>query len=157
MLDTRLADADTLLHLVPPVVALGDCLPAIVRCAASDPVARSAFVVDESGRLAGVVPTAELDRELLMLIAPGAIASERYGKRQLMRLAHGTNETARHLMREAAVVGLTDTLGTALHRMEEHRLESAAVVDDERRPLGYVAVFEILAELVVGEPSGAGV
>lgn len=153
-LNTRVADADTLVHLAPPTVREDDRLSDIVRSAASDPIARSAFVVDERGRLVGVTAVSELDRDMLMLVIPGS-GAERLGGRQLARLAHGTDVTARQLMREPATVRLTDTLATAVQRMEDHQLESVAVLDDEGRFLGYVAIFEILAELILG-PAAVG-
>src|SRR5487761_1080280 len=81
-LGTRIADADTLVHLVPPTVRENDRLSEIVRSAASDPIARSAFVVDGTGRLVGVTAVAELDRDLLTLITPGG-GGERLSGRQL--------------------------------------------------------------------------
>lgn len=150
-LGTRIADADTLVHLVPPTVRENDRLSEIVRSAASDPIARSAFVVDGTGRLVGVTAVAELDRDLLTLITPGG-GGERLSGRQLARLARGTDVTASQLMREPATVRLHETLATAVQRMGEHQLESAAVLDDEGCLLGYVAIFEILAEVVLGSP-----
>jgi CBS domain-containing protein len=149
-LTTLVSDADTLIHLVPPIVLRDDPLPHIILSAASDPAARAAFVVDGDGRLVGVAPVSELDRDMLVLVVPGVFTGERMSGRQLARLSHGTSVTASQLMRDAATIALTDTLATALKRMEEHGLESAVVLDDERRPLGYVAMFEILAELLIG-------
>lgn len=149
-LTTRVSEADTLIHLVPPIVQREDPLPNIILSAASDPAARAAFVVDGDGRLVGVAPVSELDRDMLVLLVPGAFAGDRMSGRQLARLSHGTDVTAGQLMREPATVGLTDTLATALKRMEEHGLESAAILDDGGRPLGYVTMFEILAEVLIG-------
>ena len=147
-LTTPVGEADTLLHLVPPVVAPHDDLRALVRCIASDPVARCAFVAGDGGALLGVVPVDEIDRDLLMLLAPG-VGSELVTPRQAARLAHGLDETAQRLMRSAASVRLGDTLAVAVQRMSEHHQESAAVLDDSGALLGYVALFELLADAVV--------
>ena len=149
-----MADADTLLHLVPPTVREEARLAEIVRSAASDPVARSAFVVDDDERLLGVVPVSELDRDLLTLMMPTA-TSERLSGRQLARLAHGTEVTARQLMCAPAIVHLDETLAMAVQRMQERGLESAAVLDAAGNLLGYVAIFEILADVVLGSPASA--
>jgi CBS-domain-containing membrane protein len=146
LLSTRVGDADWLLHLVPPVVSTGDDLRALVRCVARDPLARSAFVVDDGGRLLGVVPVGEIDRDMLLLLTPGAVAPELITARQAARLAHGLDEIAGRVMREAAAVTLDDTLGTAVQRMWEHGQESAAVLDGAGTLLGYVALFELLAD-----------
>ncbi len=147
-LTTTVGSADALLHLVPPVVSPQDDLRALVRSIAADPLARCAFVADADGRLLGVVPVDEIDRDLLMLLAPG-VQQELVTPRQAARLAHGLDETAQRLMRSAACVGLDDTLSVAVERMSEHHQESAAVVDAAGALLGYVALFELLADAVV--------
>lgn len=150
---TRIREADTLLHLVPPMVAPEDHLDKVVRACAADPAARGAFVVDTGGRVCGVITIDSLDRDLLMLLTADAGGNgERLNPRQLTRLAHGLDERARDLSREAATVGLDDTMATALRRMHEHHQECAAVLDEQGALFGYVALFELLAELVVGTP-----
>jgi CBS domain-containing protein len=146
VLTTRVGDADWLLHLVPPVVSPQDDLRALVRCVARDPLARSAFVIDADGRLLGVVPVGEIDRDMLLLLAPGAVAQELITARQASRLAHGLDETAGRLMRSAATVKLGETLAVALERMAERGQESAAVLDESGALLGYVALFELLSD-----------
>jgi len=148
-LTTPVGQADTLLHLVPPVVSPRADVRALVRTVASDPLARCAFVAGDDGRLLGVVPVDEIDRDLLMLLAPGVAAQELVTARQAARLAHGLDETAQRLMRTAACVGLDDTLAVAVQRMAERRQESAAVVDASGALLGYVALFELLADALV--------
>jgi len=154
-LSTAVADADALLHLVPPVVSPHDDVRALVRTVARDPLARCAFVVDGAGKLLGTVPVEEIDRDLLMLLAPGVAAQELVTPRQAARLAHGLDETAQRLMRPAASVGLHDTLATAVRRMAERRQECAAVLDDGGALLGYVALFELLADALVSAPAAA--
>jgi CBS domain-containing protein len=151
----RVGEAETLLHLVPPVVGPDDNLADVVSTLAADPVPRSAFVCGPDGRLLGVVSQDDLDRDMLALLAPGAagLVAESLGPRSLTRIAHGTAETARGLMREAAAVGVGDTVGAALRSMRDHNLESAAVLDDEGRLLGYVALFELLAAMLVDASS----
>ncbi len=153
-LTAPVGSADTLLHLVPPVVSPHDDLRTVVQAIARDPLARCVFVVDDSGRLLGVVPVDEIDRDMLALLAPGAAAQELVTPRQAARLAHGLDETAQRLMRSAACVGLDDTLAAAVRRMSEHHQESAAVLDASGQLLGYVALFELLAgALVTPSPS----
>lgn len=150
------SEADTLVHLVPPTVSPEARLPDLVRAAAGDPAARTVFVVDAGGRLLGVVAVPELDRDMLTLIIPNW-GAEHLSGRQLSRLAQGLDITARKLMREPATVGLSDTVADALEAMNQRNIESAAVLDDDGGLLGYLALFEILAEVVVGlEPVAAG-
>jgi len=148
-LASTVGSADTLLHLVPPVVSPQDTLRTLVLAISRDPVARCAFVTDAEGHLLGVVPVDEIDRDMLLLLAPGAATQELVTVRQAARLAHGLDETAQRLMRSAASVGLDDTLGVAVRRMAEHHQESAAVLDDSGALLGYVALFELLADALV--------
>jgi Mg/Co/Ni transporter MgtE len=148
-LNSTVGSADTLLHLVPPVVSPRDDVRTLVQAIARDPLARCAFVTDGDGRLLGVVPVDEIDRDLLLLLAPGVAVQELVTARQAARLAHGLDETAQRLMRAPACVGLDDTLADAVRRMAEHHQESAAVVDATGALMGYVALFELLAGAVV--------
>ncbi|MGA8015101.1 MAG: CBS domain-containing protein [Candidatus Dormiibacterota bacterium] len=152
--DTRVADAETVLHLLPPTVSPSDTLGALVSAVAVDPRARCAFVVGADSRLLGVVPESDLDQDLALLLAPEASTAEQTGPKVLARVARGANETAEHLMRTAVTVGTAERLDSAVHRMRAGAQETAAVVDEEGRLLGYLSLFEVLSAFL--EAGGAG-
>lgn len=143
--EMRVADAETVLHLVPPTVAPSDPLPALVSTVALDPRAGCAFVVDPQSRLLGVVSEADLDRDLALLLAPEASTAEQTGPRVLARAARGAQETAEHLMHAAVTVTAEDRLDSVVRRMRAGGEETAALVDGEGRLLGYLSLFEVLS------------
>lgn len=142
------ADAETVLHLVPPSVAPSSTLPALVAAVAADPRAHCAFVVDAESHLMGIVSESDLDRDLALLLAPDPAAVEQTGVRALARAARGVHETAEHLMRPAVTVSSNDRLAGAVRRMQAVGAETAALVDGDGRLLGYLSLFEVLAALL---------
>lgn len=142
------AEAEAVLHLMPPSVAPSSTLPALVAAVAADPRAHCAFVVDADARLIGIVSESDLDRDLALLLAPDAAAVEQTGVRALARAAHGVHETADHLMRPAVTVRAHERLGAAVRRMQAAGQETAALVDGDGRLLGYLSLFEVLAALL---------
>lgn len=146
--DLSVADAETVLHLVPPSVSPTATLPALVAAVASDPRAHCAFVVDAQARLLGIVSESELDRDLALLLAPDPAAVEQTGVRALAHAARGVHETAEHLMRPAVTVSSRDRLAVAVRRMQSAGHETAAFVDGEGHLLGYLSLFEVLAALL---------
>lgn len=67
---TLVADADRLLTAEPVVISRSDNLESIARRAVENPNCRVISVVDESGRLVGLVPVRMLVNDIFLKIVP---------------------------------------------------------------------------------------
>ncbi len=100
-------------------------------------------VVDDAGRLAGIVSRVDVLRTL----------GEDYGSDAAVEARPaGAGRTIRDVMRTAVPAVRADaTLGEVLDAVISTRLNRAVVVDDERRVLGVVSDSEVLARV---DPTG---
>ena len=149
LLDKPIRDCPNLLHLAPPLVLADSALGDIVTALSADPGARVVFVGDAEDRLLGWIPERTLDAGLLLLALPGELwrAVGELDTRELLRASRGKTQTARDLMTPARWVGGERLIRDALIAMARHNDQVVAIVDDQQRLLGYMAMFEVLAAL----------
>jgi len=138
-----------LLHLAPPVCRADDGLMSVVEAFSRDPGARCVYILDAGDRLLGAVPERALDRDLITLALPEVLWPEVHelDMRELVRLSRGGAQTARQLMSKAHAVTAAAPLKEAITLMVRSGETTIAVLDDQQRLLGYMALFEVLAQL----------
>ena len=102
-------------------------------------------VVDETGRLTGVIPVRLLLDELFLRVAPEEFLGdlqalegvEEFGKLSRAR-------SARDLMQHAVHIARDDSVREAFARMHERRLEGLPVVDEQMRVVGYLGRLQLI-------------
>lgn len=102
-------------------------------------------VVDEAGRLRGIIPVRLLLDEIFLHVAPeefladllAAGGVEEFGKLSRAR-------SARDLMQPAVYVTMEDSVREAFSRMHERRLEGLPIVDEEMRVVGYLDRLQLI-------------
>jgi len=145
-----IGDFPSLLHLVPQAVRPEDSLDAVVTALGRNPEARSVFVVDEDDHLLGVISEQRLDADLIKLVLPQPMWASmgELSPRQLLLAAKGKAQTAKDLMLRCSAVDPNTPLKDVLLDMFRDHEPIRALVDEEHRLLGYLIMFEILAELL---------
>ena len=117
----------------------------VAEAALESPAVRTIAVVDDQGRLVGIIPLVLLVDELFYRVAPEefltdileAGAIEEYGR--ISRAA-----TAGQLMGPPASVTLADTVRQAFGLLHDLELEGLPIVDGEGRPVGYLDRLQLL-------------
>lgn len=129
----------------PCIVYANDSLPKVADAISRQRGVHTAAVVDQSGRLAGILPLRLLVDELFFEVAPEEFLREIMDLdrlEQFGRVAHA--RTAADLMEEPVYVTVEDSIGDAFARMHEHNLDGLPVVDGDSRPIGYLDRFELI-------------
>lgn len=102
-------------------------------------------VVNEAGRLTGIIPVRLLLDELFLHVAPeeflaDLLASE--GVEEFGKLSRA--RSARDLMQPTVYVAMDDSVREAFSRMHERRLEGLPIVDEEMRVVGYLDRLQLI-------------
>jgi CBS domain-containing protein len=109
------------------------------------PGVHTVAVVDDSGRLTGIIPIRLLLDALFLHVAPEEFLAdlqamegvEEFGKVSRAR-------SARDLMQPAVYVTMGDSVREAFSRMHERRLDGLPVVDGEMRVVGYLDRLQLI-------------
>jgi len=146
----RLRQCAGLVHLAPPVAHPESSLADIVGALATDPQSGGVFVTDAEDRLLGWIPERTLDFDLLVTVLPSDLwrTVGEVDVRDLLRATRARTQTARELMRPARMVHPDTELKEAVIAMARGEPRVLALVDDQQRLLGYVTLFDILADLL---------
>ena len=146
----HIGDFASLLHLAPPTVRPNDTLRDVVTALSSDPHARSVFVTDAEDHLLGAIAEMRLDADLVKLVLPQPLwpALGELDTRDLMRVAKREGETASDLMTRCLDARAEAPLRDVVIAMIRGGHTVTALVDDQHRLLGYLSLFEILADLL---------
>jgi len=114
-----------------------------------DSRARQVFVLDDQDRLIGAIPERNVDVDLMSLALPQELlpALRQLDTRDVLRVAKGRSATAQDLMTRARSVALQTPLRDAIAMMSRGDETTLPVVDDSGRLLGYLILFEVLADL----------
>jgi CBS-domain-containing membrane protein len=150
-------EVPSVVHLAPSVCHPDDALPAIVETFAREQGAGMVFVVDDEDRLLGSIRERALDADLVTMALPEQLWSRVRGMspRAVLRAARG-QQRARDLMSAAHSVTADDTLEHAIAQMANSEDSAIALVDEQRRLLGYVRLFDVLSHLLRAQVASAG-
>jgi CBS domain-containing protein len=152
---TRIGDADRVLRMEPVVVHAGDTLHRLAELAVERPGCRVLSVVDDEGRLIGLVPVRVLVNDIFLKIVPEEFLGEIVDYQAALKYAsHVGARTAADIVLPPVSVTRDDTVRDAFERMHASRLNGVPIVDAERRVVGYIDQLELL--LVWVRASGRG-
>ncbi|MEA2639721.1 MAG: hypothetical protein QOF51_1115 [Chloroflexota bacterium] len=146
----RLSECSGLVHLAPPVAYPNTSLANVVTSLANDPRPGGVFVTDADDRLLGWIPERTLDADLLVTLLPSELwrSVGEVDVRDLLRAARAHGQTAKDLMRPARTVQPDAALKDVIVMLARSESRVLALVDDQKRLLGYVTMFDVLADLL---------
>jgi CBS domain-containing protein len=151
---TPVREIEDSLDIDPVVVRATDDLLTVARAAFRKPQTRVLAVVDEQGRLEGVLPVVRIVEEIVAQAAPEQLiaeisdigAVERFGREVAARVASD-------LASPPVALREHDTVGDAFRLMHEHHYTGLPVIDGERRVIGYVDLLELALRYLQPEQS----
>lgn len=156
--DTPVEEVDAILKLKPIVVQAETPLDQVALAMLKSPNVHVACVVDEAGRLVGLLRLRALADDLFFHIMPEEFLSEISDLEEVGAYADKSRmRTAADAMQEPVWVKVGETVKDAFKRMHEHQLTGLPVVDDQYRVVGYINLLELLAACVGrSAPAGQG-
>ena len=142
---TPIAEADRLLRIGPVIVRAGDSLKHLAELAVESAACRVLSVVDESGRLMGLIPIRVLVNDIFLKIVPEEFLGEIADYQAVLKYAaHVGARTAGDIMEEPVGVRLEETVRDAFERMHAHRLNGLPITDASGVVVGYIDQLELL-------------
>jgi Mg/Co/Ni transporter MgtE len=141
---TTVAACQVLLAIEPLVAQMTDDAVDLMRRAAAQPATRLIGVVDDSGRIVGVIPIVRLAESVIARVAPEALLVDAADIASVARFTHSIEDrTARDIMLEPAVIAPEATVAEAFRIMHHRHLSGLYVVDRDGRPTGYLDLLEL--------------
>jgi len=143
---TLIRVVDELLHETDPIlVGPADSLHRMAEQAVERPICRVLSVVDDGGRLIGLVPVRLLVNDIFLKIVPEEFLGIITDIEDVMEYArHVGARTAADIMLGPVSIHRDQTVRDAFEVMHKARLNGLPVVDEERRVVGYVDQLELL-------------
>ncbi len=127
---------------VPPDASLEDA----VNEALAHRAAQVLAVVNNEGRLVGVLDRGTLAEALLLSVFPEEFIGSVQDLDQALDFADRMHiRSVADVMAEPAWVGLGDTIRDAFHTMYQRKLPGIPVVDEHYRVVGYVNMLDLMA------------
>jgi CBS domain-containing protein len=150
--DTPVEVVDSLLGLEPTIV-LGDSpLDDVAQAMVEHPRVHVACVVEQDGRLIGLLTLRTLADDLFFHILPEEFLREITDLEKLMAFADKTRIlTAKDAMTAPVWVKLGETVKEAFRRMHVNRLPGLPIVDEQYQVIGYINLLELLSLCVQTE------
>jgi CBS domain-containing protein len=134
-----------------------------MRRAAAQPATRLIGVVDDDGRLVGVLPILRLVETVVARVVPESLLTDIHDIADVARFGHAVEaRTAAEAMVEPAAIAPEATVSEAFRLMHQRRLSGLYVVDQQGRPTGYLDLLELALvyvdalETAQGPESGGG-
>jgi len=142
---TSVREAMSKVGIEPCVVAQETELVAVCEQLGEAPGVQTVAVVDNTGRLTGIIPISLLLDALFLYVAPEEFLAD-------LRLMEGIEEfgklsrarSAQDLVQPAVYVTMGDSVREAFSRMHERRLDGLPVVDGEMRVVGYLDRLQLI-------------
>lgn len=136
----------------PAIVHPEDSLMDVAQEMIRHPDARLACVVNEEGRLIGIIRAQLLASELLMHIMPEEFLQQMSELEEALEYAALFKaRTAGDLMEEPVFVHAGDPIREAFAKLHKHKLPGLPVVDQTHHVIGYVDTLNMLALVTAGE------
>jgi len=143
---TPIAEVLTILELEPTIVQADTPLDEVAKAMIEHASVHIACVVQEDGRLVGLIGLRRLADDLFFHILPEEFLSEIYDLDDLMEFANKSRmRTAGDAMQPPVWVKLDDPVKRAFELMHENDLPGLPVVNDVYHVVGYINLLELLA------------
>ena len=142
---TSIADADEILQMSEVVVPATASLREVAERAAKNTGCRVIAVVDDRGRLIGVLPVRALVNDIFLKIVPEEFLGEITDLEGVMKYAsHVGARTAGDVMLPPVSVHPDETVRDAFERMHVSHLNGLPITDRDEVVTGYVDQLELL-------------
>ena len=134
------------LNLEPTIVHLDTPLDEVAQAMFAHPRVHVVCVINDDGRLVGVLDLRTLADDLFFHIMPEEFLSEVTDLEHAMQFAEMSGmRTAADAMHEPVWVKRGETVKDAFKRMHEHNVPGLPVVDDRYHVTGYINLLELMA------------
>jgi len=154
--DTSVEEVAAILNLEPTIVRPDTPLDEVAQAMLASPNVHVACVVNEEGRLLGLLGLRALADDLFFHILPEEFLSEATDLENVLDFAKKSGmRTAEDAMREAIWVKIGETVKDAFKRMHDHHISGLPVVDNRYQVVGYINLLELMAACVE-ETEGEG-
>jgi len=141
---TPVSVCQSLLAIEPLVAREDDDLLALMHRAVAQPQTRIIGVVDDGGRLVGILPILRLAESVVARVVPEALLHGITDVADVARFGHAIEaRTAGQAMLPPASIAPTATVAEAFRQMHALRLSGLYVVDESGRPTGYLDLLEL--------------
>jgi len=138
----------------PCLVRPDDDVMALVEQAVRFPEVETFAVVDDDGKLLGIIPLRLLLDELFLSVVPEEFLLTMRDLADIEEFARiARAKRARDLMQPPASVRADDTIGRAFALLHERGLLGIPVVDEEGRVRGYLDSLQLIALWLGAAPS----
>ncbi|GAB4564892.1 MAG: hypothetical protein Kow0047_14990 [Anaerolineae bacterium] len=142
---TRVGDVFPQFGLQPALVRESDTLDDAARMMVKQARAHCACVVNDEGRLVGLLPLETVTDDIFVHIVPEEFLSHITDLEEVERFAQ---RSAARRVKDAMIppvwVKPDDTVQEAFRRMHEAKVHGIPVVDDQYRVIGYINLLELL-------------
>jgi len=147
--DTPVQEVDAILNLEPTIVRADTPLDKVAQAMLASPNVHVACVVNEDGRLVGLLGLRALADDLFFHILPEEFLSEATDLEHVMEFARKVStRTAEDAMQEPVWVKVGETVKDAFKRMHDHRTSGLPLVDNRYHVVGYINLLELVAACV---------
>jgi CBS domain-containing protein len=154
--NTPIEAVDSILNLQPTIVRADTPLHEIVQAMLAQPGVHVVCVVNDDGRLVGVLDLHALADDLFFHIMPEEFMSHVTDLEEAMRFAEMSGvRTAADAMHEPVWVKRGEKVKDAFKRMHKHDLQGLPIVDDRYRVTGYINLLELAAVCLVQQADGS--
>ena len=161
---TAVRDIEHHLGIEPNIVAHGDDLVDVARRAIAQPQTRLLSVVDDQGRLVGVLPVLRVVEEIVARAHPEALMAEVTDLESAGRFGREVGAlVAGDLMSPPVALHETSTVADAFRAMHDHHYSGLPLVSDDGRVIGYVDLLELALRYLedyplppTGDEAGSG-
>ena len=143
------ADSVSVLPIEPLLVHLDDDPLDVMRAAAAHPQTRVLGVVNDDGRLVGVLSIVRLAEAVIVRVSPETLLADISDLADAARFGHAVAaKTVADVMLPPASIAATATIDDAFRRMHARHLSGLYVVDADGRPTGYLDLLELTMRYV---------
>jgi CBS domain containing-hemolysin-like protein len=141
---TPVAECEGLLQIEPLLLGRETDVLAALRQVAAHPATRIAGVIDDDGRLVGVLPILRLAEAVVARLAPEALLSTLSDIADIAAFSHSLEaRTVGEAMLEPVSIAPSATIDDAFRRMHARHQSGIHVVDEAGRPIGYLDLLEV--------------
>ncbi len=145
---TRVASCQDILAIGPLLVHRDDDLLDIVRRSARQPATRTIGVIDDDGRVVGIIRVLRLTESIVARVSPEAVMVGIKDAVEVGRFGHAVEDRiAGDIMEPPATISPEATVSEAFREMHKHQVTGLYVVDAAGRPTGYVDLLELAIRL----------